>query len=115
MSTSTNKPSVTLAVDQLIKNQQQLKDHVAKSFDHLEKEGEAVEKKIIELEDIVRSQQKELDLLQSKCEAQESEITRLKEVKLELLDGLDDAISRLTKRRRLVAYTLDSPQSPTRY
>lgn len=91
-----------------------------KNFNDLEKQTNKVQKQLIELQDEnselrfqISDQNVYVKDLQTEIDSLRAEIARLNQVRLEHIQDLDQAVSYLTKRRRLVAYALDSPLSPT--
>ena len=92
-----------------------------KSFEEQDELGNKLQKTLIQLEDHKIDQQKTIQQLTNRVAELQSEVERLRadngrleQLRIEHHQDLDNAVKMLTKRRRIVSFTLSSPQSPPR-
>lgn len=108
-----NQTDFSKMIQDLIETHQRIKNDMVKASETLEKVLEKIQKKLLEFETALKNRINEIEDLKDRCKTLDAENRVLKQLRQELLDDLDQSISQLTKRRRLMAATLDSPQSPT--
>lgn len=116
---NTNYISIQV-VKQLEETKLVFKESMIKRLEEMDKQSERIQGLLIRLEDEkldkqvqIQEMERQIDGLREENDRLKQENARLQQLRLDHIRDLDKAVNYLDKRRRLAAYTLNSPLSPT--